>query len=340
MKKKMLVLALIAVGFPAAALASTPLQGMQADAAAIQSMSQNWSTLTTAASNYASLAPYAAQEWAGVGPRVATVFGGVEQCHNTHWDTATNQLVSGGLNIFGDAEAEAYAIQTITADFQSQLADYEEQQVQAGNTAIINQIDAQTGPMNASLTSLMSLLTTTGNQVASALSPGTALHELPISQWQAGIGNVPDLSEVQYIAGPNDGAPMGWYIQPTMPGISGSDSEIAKLTDVCPTGTSNVPMYDLSAPVNDNVQQMIADSKSMATVVQSVEGGSTYTVAGHIGGGTVSLGQLVDENYNQRMELVSALASDMQPLAGYMQPISAPLSQYNQDVQAIMSEVN
>ncbi|OFC42624.1 hypothetical protein BAE47_14845 [Acidithiobacillus thiooxidans] len=332
LKKRLLVLAILA-GLPTIAFAGTPLQGMQADAAAIQSMTKNWSTLENAASTYANLAPYSAQEWAGAGPVVSTPIGGEEQCHNTHWDTVTNQLVTGGLNIFGDAEAEAYAIQTVTADFQTQLADYEEQQVKAGNTAIINQIDAQKGPMNTSLNTLMSLLSTTGDQVASAMSPGTLLHELPISQWQAGIGNVPDLSTVQYMAGPDDGAPIGWYVQPK--------SELARLVDVCPTGTGDVPMYDLAGAINNNVQQMITDSPSMAQVVQSVEGGSTYSAPSPSGvpSDLVQAGIVFRGGENTRMQLVSVLASDMQPLSGYMQPIGAPLMLYSQQVQQIMTEV-
>lgn len=312
---------------------TSPLQGMQADAAAIQSMAQNWSALENSASSYANLAPYADQEWAGAGPVVSTPLGGEEQCHNTHWDTVTNQLVTGGLNIFGDAEAEAYAIQTITADFQTQLADYEEQQVKAGNTAIINQIDAQKGPMNASLNTLMSLLNTAGNQVAAAMSPGTALHELPIHRWQAGIGNVPNLSAVQYIAGPDDGLPIGWYVRP--------HSDLARLVDVCPTGTGDVPMHDLSGSVNSNVQQMIADSPSMVQVVQGVEGGSTYTVPGSSGAPSdlVQAGIVFRGGDDTRMQLVSALASDMQPLSSYMQPIGQPLMLYSQQVQQIMAEV-
>lgn len=325
-KKRLLVLAIL-VGLPAMAIAgTTPLQGMEADAAAIQSITQNWSQLQTTASQYASLAPYAAQEWAGAGPTIFVPLGGVEQCHNTHWDTVTNGLVTGGLNIFGDAEAEAYVIQTVTVDFQQQLSTYEIQQVQAGNSTLVNQLNAQNGPLQASLNSLMSLLNTTGNQVAAALSPGTALQPLPISHWQAGIGNVPNLSQVQYIAGPNDGAPIGWYTMPSSP--------LARMIDKCPTGTGRVPMLALDAPVMANVQQMLTDSPSMATAVQPVEGGSSYTLPG----GGFMIGGL-NPAYAARMQLVAALAADMTPLAGYMQPIVSPLTLYNQQVQQIMSEV-
>jgi hypothetical protein len=45
-------------------------------------------------------------------------------------------------------------------------------------------------------------------------------------------------------------------------------------------------------------------------------------------------------DYALRMSLVSALASDIQPLAGYMDPINQPLALYQQQVQQIMNEVN
>lgn len=326
MKKKILISAMLAAAwFPLSAVAD-PLSQMQADAMAIAQMSATWSQLQTTALQYASLAPYAARVWAGAGPTIFVPYGGVEQCHNTHWDTVTSGLITGGLNIFGDAEAEAYAIQTVTVDFQQQLSTYEIQQVQAGNSTLTNQLNAQNGPLQASLNSLMSLLNTTGNQVAAALSPGTALQPLPISHWQAGIGDVPNLAQVQYIAGPNDGAPIGWYTLPTSP--------FAKMIDKCPTGTGAVPMLALDAPVMANVQQMLTDSPSMATAVQPVEGGSSYTLPG----GGFMMGGL-NPAYAARMRLVSALAADMSPLAGYMQPIVSPLTLYNQQVQQIISEV-
>ncbi|MDD3760643.1 MAG: hypothetical protein PHO57_07410 [Acidithiobacillus sp.] len=315
-----------AVALPGVAFAD-PLARMQADASAIAQIATTWSQLASAAQGYAQLAPYAAQEWAGRGPVVHTLFGGVEQCHNTRWDSVTSNLITGGLNIAGDAEAEAYAIQTVATDFQQQLSDYEVQQVRAGNTAVVDEIDQQNGPLQQSLNTLMSLLNTTGNQVAAALSPGSALHPLPISHWQAGIGNVPNLSAVQYIPGPNDGAPIGWFVPPS--------SSLARLVDKCPTGTGSIPMLQLDAPVMAGVNQMLADAPSMATAVQPIENGSSYTLPG--GNGGVLTG--IDPEYALRMNLVSALAANMQPLAGYMSPISTPLALYEKQVQTIMNEV-
>lgn len=330
-KSTLSILAAIAVAFPSLASAD-PLSQMRADAAAIAQMSTTFSQLQTTAQQYAALAPYAAQEWAGQGPVVFTPYGGEEQCHNTHYDTVTGSLITGGLNIFGDAEAEAYAIQTVTVDFQQQLADYEVQQEQAGNTAVVNALNAENGPMQATLNTLMNLLNTTGKQVSAALSPGTALQQLPIPHWQAGIGDVPNLSQVRYTVGPSDGAPIGWAMQPVSP--------LARLIDVCPTGTGVIPMLPLDAPVMANVNQMLADAPSMAVAVQPVEGGSSFTLPGApLPGGGYLIGAMNPE-YAARMQLVAALAADMQPLANYMAPISQPLSLYQQQVVQIMNEVN
>lgn len=324
--KKHILLAAILAALPGIASAD-PLSQMTADASAITRMVSTWTQLESTSRNYAALAPYAAQEWAGQGPVVHTLFGGEEQCHNTRYDTVTGGLITGGLNIFGDAEAEAYAIQTVTVDFQQQLADYEVQQEQSGNMAVANTLNAANGPLSTSLNTLMALLNATGNQVAAALSPGTALQPLPIPHWQAGIGDVPNLAQVQYIAGPNDGAPVGWFIQPSI--------GMARLVDECPTGTGSIPMLPLDTPVMADVNQMLSDAPSMSVAVQPVEGGSSYT----LGGGGYLLGSLNPE-YALRMRLVSALAADMQPLSGYMAPIDQPLSLYQQQVQQIMSEVN
>ncbi len=326
-KTRFAVLASLALSPSPSMASATPLSQMQADATAITQMSGTWVQLQDTARQYANLAPYAAQEWAGQGPVVRTLFGGEEQCHNTRYDTVTSGLITGGLNIFGDAEAEAYAIQTVTVAFQQQLADYEVQQEQAGNTATVNALNGVNGPLSTSLNTLMALLNTTGNQVAAALSPGTALQPLPINHWQAGIGDVPNLAQVQYIAGPNDGAPLGWFIPPPSMGL-------AQMVDKCPTGTGSVPMLGLDAPVMSDVSQMLADAPSMAVAVQPVEGGSSYTLSGGYLPGSLN------PEYALRMNLVSALAADMGPLSGTMAPISSPLSLYQQQVQQIMQEVN
>lgn len=335
MKKSLLLIAVLFTIAPAMASAD-PLSQMRSDATSIAQMAATWSQLESTAQTYSSLAPYAMQEWAGQGPTITTPFGGIEQCHNTHYDAVTSDLITGGFNIFGDAEAEAYAIQTITVDFQQQLADYEVQEMQAGNAALADKLDQQNGPLQQSLNSLMNLLTTTGNQVSAALSPETALHPLPIPHWQAGIGNVPDLSAVQYIVGPDDGAPIGWDVQPS--------SALARFVDQCPTGTGDVPMLPLDGPVMANVNQMLADSPSMSVAVQPVLNGSAFSLPGtlSLGSGGGALGLLMPDGdlYSMRMQLVSSLADDMAPLAGYMQPIVSPLTLYNDSAQQIMNEVN
>lgn len=321
--KKKLLFAMLALAVPALASAATALQQMQADAQALSAMSSTWPQIQSTANQYAALAPYAAQEWAGRGPTVTTPLGGVEQCHNTRWDSVTAGLITGGLNIGGDAEAEAYAIQSVAVDFQMALGDYLVQQVQAGNSAIVSELAQSKGPLMQSLNNLTSLLNTTGNQIAAAMSPATALHPLPIQNWLAGIGNVPNLSAVRYIPGQNDGAPIGWSVPPTSP--------FAKLVDVCPTGTGSIPMLPLGGPVLSAAQQAVTDEPELAGQLQPIENGSSYTLPGGFGGGV---------NYMLRMQLVSALAANMAPLSGYMQPIDSPLALYEQQVQQIMNEVN
>ncbi|MHB8249606.1 MAG: hypothetical protein ACYDCX_12085 [Acidithiobacillus sp.] len=327
MKKHILFGAMLAV-LPGIASA-TPLSQMQADAAAIQQMGATWSQIQSASQNYAALAPFAAQEWAGQGPTVVAPLGGVEQCHNTHWDTVTGGLVAGGMNIVGDAEAESYAMQTLTVDFQAQLGNYMVQQDQAGNSAVVNRLAALNGPLMQSMHTLSGLLDLAGNQVAAALGPSTALHPLPITDWLPGIGNVPDLAQTQYVAGPNDGAPIGWATVPL--------SAMARLVDVCPTGTGSIPMLPVAAPVLQATQQAVADAPELGPSLQPLESGSSYTIPGGLAGGTLPV---LGGYYQTRMSLVSALASDMRPLAGYMAPIDQPLSLYQQQVQQIMSEVN
>jgi len=330
-KRVLFVLSALARVAPALASAETPLQQMQADATALNAMAQTWPQLQAAAQSYGQLAPYAAQEWAGAGPTVTTPYGGVEQCHNTRWDEVTSGLITGGLNIGGDAEAEAYAIQSVAVDFQMALGDYLVQQVQMGNSALASELMQSKGPLIQALNNLNGLLNTTGNQIASAISPSTALHPLPISNWLAGIGNVPNLSAVRYIPGPNDGVPIGWSVPPTNP--------LAKLVDICPTGTGSIPMLPLAKPVLFAAQQAVADEPELANQLQPIEAGSTYSLpAGGFGGPlTGAADGLV--SYQTRMQLVAALAANMQPIAGYMQPIDSLLALYNRQVQQIVSEV-
>ncbi|MDA8153390.1 MAG: hypothetical protein M0003_11925, partial [Acidithiobacillus sp.] len=176
----------------------------------------------------------------------------------------------------------------------------------------------------ASLNDLSTLLNTTATQLSNAIGPNSSLQPLPITQWEAGIGDAPNLARAQYVAGPNDGAPIGWF-----DGIA-PDSQITRLVDICPTGTGSLPTLPLKAPVLQAVQQALADEPSLGQVVQPLESGSTWTAPGIFAGfgdGGVNL---------TRERLVAALATDETGIAGYMAPITAPLEQYDQEVQQIM----
>jgi len=335
MRKKRFALALLSVlaagSVPASALAD-PLSTLRADSVALAGMAQTWTQIQSAAQSYGQLAPYAGDIWAGPGPVVTNSMGFREQCHNTHWDQVTQYLVTGALNIGGDGEAEAYAIQAVATDFPQQLSDYIVQLVQSGNPqegALANQIMAQKGPLLASLNDLTTLLNTTSSQLSNATGPNSSLQPLPISHWQAGIGDVPNLAQVQYIPGPSDGAPIGWYdgIAPT--------SVLARLVDICPTGTASLPTLPLKSTVMQGVQQALVDEPSLGQVVHPLESGSTWFLPSAFQG----IGGY--QAFNPvRSQLVSALATDETGIAGYMAPINAPLEQYNQDVQRIMEMIN
>lgn len=336
MKKRLLVALFAAMGWSGAAFASlpTPPAQLTQDAQALSAMANTWPVLQSAAQSYGQLAPYATAEWAGPGPVVTNSMNFREQCHNSRWDSLTQNLVTGGLNIGGDAEAEAYAIQAVAVDYPQQLSNYLLQLVQSGNpqaSALANQLMAQKGPLLASLNSLTTLLNTTSQQLENAIGPNSTLAPLPISNWQAGIGDAPDLEESHYLKGPNDGAPIGWF------GGLIPDSPIAHLADICPTGTASLPMLALQSQVLQAAQQAVQDEPALGQEVQPLENGSTWTVPGPFGaGGAIGLG--IPTN-STRQQLVSALATDENGIAGYMEPISASLAQYNQDVQQIQQEI-
>jgi hypothetical protein len=99
-----LVAVLGALSFGPGAQADVP-SALGEDAGALNAMAQTWPVLQSAAQSYGQLAPYAAATWAGPGPRKQTLYGYWEQCHNTRWDSVIQNLVTGGLNIAGDAQA-------------------------------------------------------------------------------------------------------------------------------------------------------------------------------------------------------------------------------------------
>jgi len=324
-----LVLAVCSVlGCASAAQAAVP-PALSNDAAALQGMAQTWPVLQSAAQSYGQLAPYASKNWSGPGPQVRVLFGYPEQCHNTRWDSLTQNLVTGGLNIAGDAEAEAYAIQAVATDYPQQLSEYLVQLVQSGNlqgNALANQIMAQKGSLLSALNSLTTLLNSTASALGDAMGPNSTLQPLPIRHWQAGIGDAPNLAAAQYIPGPNNGAPIGWYggIAPTSP--------LARLMNICPTGTARLPMLPLKAQVLQAANQAIQDEPDLAQSVQPLESGSTWTAP------SILYGFLASET-QKRQQLVTAVATDETGIAGYMAPITQALLQYNQEVQQIQKEI-
>jgi hypothetical protein len=332
MDSRILVAALALACAPAAFAGETAAQAMgqmRTDAAVMQNIANTWPQIQQQAMNYGQFAGYGDRLWSGEGPTVVNRMGGTELCHNTHWDSATDNLVTGGLNIAGDAEAEAYALEFVSEDFLAQLGDYMNAQAQAGvQPQNLQQVEQQANAMEMASNNLNGLLNTVGNQISAALGTGSTLEPLPIQNWQAGIGNIPNLSAVQYIPGPSNGAPIGWVIPP----VRG----FARLEDICPTGTATIPMLPFQAPVLNAVQVTIQENPELAQNIQGLETPSTYAIPN---GYLRTDGWLPVPNYAIRMSVVGVLGHDLPAIANYMAPIDSGLARYNQDVQAILGEL-
>ncbi|MCY0872421.1 MAG: hypothetical protein OWQ56_06935, partial [Acidithiobacillus caldus] len=189
MKIRMVVAALALACAPAAFAGETAAQAMgqmRTDEAVMQNIANTWPQIQQQAVNYGQFAGYGDSLWSGEGPTVINRMGGTELCHNTHWDSATGNLVTGGLNIAGDAEAEAYALEFVSEDFLAQLGDYLNAQAQAGEQPQnLQQVEQQANAMETASNDLNGLLNTVGNQISAALGTGSALEPLPIQNWQA-----------------------------------------------------------------------------------------------------------------------------------------------------------
>lgn len=322
---------------PAGAGAATPaqalppaqaLQTVEGDNALIQSSAQAWENVQAQMQAYSRLSSFA--PLAGRGPQVQTVFG-IEQCHNAHWDgnDELQPLVTGGLNLAGDAEAEAYALQIIDTQFVQDVGSLLVADAQSGQGTTNQTIQA----LETATTALNTELQALGNQIAAALGPNSTLRQLPLANtWQAGIGDYPDLSAVQWIPGPSDGAPIGWVVRYDL-------SPLARLLDQCPTGRASLPMVS-AAPILAVAQQAVQDEPDMAPLLTGLENGSTWQLA-YGGGGTLSGGQIwnplrgANPYYQQRVQLLQALGTDLGQVAGYMQPVDASLATFVQEAQVV-----
>jgi len=290
----------------------------------VQAIAQNWPQIQQAAQGYGKLSSYANQ--AGISPVVRNGMGYPEQCHNAYWDNEIPQLITGAMNIAGDAEAQAYALQAISIAW-AQDADnlLEAEAVQSTDSAnLSNAVQQEVAAANA----LNGLLSTVGNQIAAAIGPNSGLTQLPISTWQAGIGDYPNLSAVQWVPGPADGAPIGWYMD-QIP----VNSVLARLVDVCPTGTAIIP-EESDATTLSAVQMAEEQEPELTQVIPSVTNGSAWTAP-------AILNPYSAADYQTRVQLVQALGEDLPRIAAYMAPITQAIqsfaAQANQVTQSLSS---
>ncbi|MGC9215832.1 hypothetical protein [Acidithiobacillus sp.] len=305
---------------------SADLQAVQSDNAQIQSLAKDWRNVQRQAANYAEVASYA--RLSGVGPRIQTPYG-IEQCHNVRWDNQIQQLVTGGLNLAGDAEAEAYAMQAIDTHFVQDVAklmDAQSGQVMQGaspSNPTVLQTESQR--VESAATALNGLLNGLGQQISAALGPNSTLQQLPLANtWHAGIGSYPDLSAVRWVPGPDDGAPIGWYLRY-------SNVLFPRLLDRCPTGSANIPEIPAST-ILTAAQQAVADEPALAPLLSGLEGGSVWSLAevGPFGGG----------QYAERVQLVHALGYDMSQVSNYMTPINEDVTNFAAQANALTQSLS
>jgi len=312
---------------------------LQSVNAALQQAASQWPKVQQAAASYAQFASYASR--AGIGPTIIIDPWGIAQCHNVQWDNMINQLVTGGLNIGGDGEAEAYALQTLAIQWVTDALQVEEDQTQAiansstGNADAYNQHLQQ---MSALSNTLDNLLNTVANQIAAATGPNSALQQLPLNQnWMAGIGDYPNLAAVQWIAGPNDGLPIGWeYLYP-LTLIERQMDGPPQLKDLCPTGSANIPM-ESDAGILQAANTAVQVQPDFAPQLQSLLNGSQWSLNGQgYYPGTV-LG--IDTGYYQtRQNLVSTLGYDEGQISNYMIPVNADVATFAADAQQLTTEI-
>jgi hypothetical protein len=305
---------------------SADLQAVQSDNAQIQSLAKDWKQVQRQAANYAQVASYA--RLSGVGPRIQTPYG-IEQCHNVRWDNQIQQLVTGGLNLAGDAEAEAYAMQAIDTHFVQDVARLmDAQSVQAmqgaspSNPAVLQ---AESQRVESAATALNGLLNGLGQQISAALGPNSSLQQLPLANtWHAGIGSYPDLSAVQWVPGPDDGAPIGWYLRY-------SNDLFPRLLDRCPTGSASIPQISATT-ILTAARQAVTDEPALAPLLSSLEGGSVWSLAevGPFGGG----------QYAERVQLVHALGYDMAQVSNYMLPINGDVARFAAQANALTQSLS
>ena len=315
---------------------SADLQAVQSDNAQIQTLASDWGNVQQQAANYARLASYASLS--GIGPRVQTPFG-IEQCHNVRWDDQIQLLVTGGLNLAGDAEAEAYAMQAIDTQLVQDVANL--MNTQAGQAAqthtapSLSAVQRESAQVQSASDALNNLLNRLGQQIATAFGPNSTFLSLPLAgNSYPGIGSYPDLSAVQWIPGPDDGAPIGWYLRYP-------NNLFPRLLDRCPTGSASIPEIPAST-ILTSAQQAVTDEPALAPLLSSLEGGSVWSLAGGglAGGSLAAVGPLMGGQYTERTQLVQALGYDMNQVSNYMVPINGDVANFAAKANALTQSLS
>ena len=179
-------------------------------------------------------------------------------------------------------------------------------------------MQAESKQVESAADALDRLLNGVGRQIAAAFGPNSTFQPLPLAgNSHPGIGSYPNLSAVQWIPGPDDGAPIGWYIEY-------SGAVFPRLEDRCPTGSANIPEISVST-ILTSAQQAVTDEPALGPLLSSLEGGSVWSLAG---GSLAAVGPLMGGQYTERMQLVKALGYDMGQVSNYMVPINGDVANF------------
>lgn len=302
-------------------------QQLQQDARVYIGLAQAWVQLQNEAQAYGSLQNYGNPVWAGPGPWAFDPRTGTYViCHNPRWDTVTSKLDMGALNIAGDIEGSAYAIESLSADWAITAANLQAAEAQAGLSVNIQSIMQEANMAQQALDPMLNAL---GNQVAAAMSPGSSLSAMPFNSWQVGLGPIPDISTFQFVPGSGKNFSTGFSRFFNGGGFDGAIPQYL----TCPTGTATggEPIAGPQAAIS-GVQLMLSENTAMAQVINISTTSAYYTIPGSRITPTGSY-------YQERESFTATLGHDTAAISSYMAPTDASITSLAQHIQQITPEL-
>lgn len=346
-----IILAITLALVPALSQADTVAQlqsQLQAESTAYENLAVVWQELQVQFGQYAGeLNTLSDQEYSGPGEQVPVpVDGKIEPgnplylCPNPLWRAVTYPIDVSAMNLAGDAYETAYAMEADAINWANTVDNLIVAQEQAGDSTSTQLMTVGSQEVNG----IVPLLKNVGNTLQSA----TSLTPLPFTSWEAGQGQVIELSGVTSQVTP------GWNCSdmpkllpgvdvycvqgngaPTPEWIGGApDTPDAQVTDPagfgCPTATASLPTITDVVPVlEDNAGA--AESFGMSPLGQA-----EYTIPGDP---STTSGYGASPNapaFSMRESANRILAQNAAEIANLM----AEITPYSNNLSTIMKEIN